>query len=100
MTLILTFASALLLASQPQPDAADGDRAAEEQTLQDAAQAAEEQAAVEEPKVICKRTQVTGSKFLKKMCGTQAQWDALEGKSVENASDMQRKGKGMDPNGR
>ena len=50
--------------------------------------------------MICKRTAVVGSKFKKKVCGTPTQWAAMEGRSQNLTGEMQRRGKGMDPNGR
>lgn len=48
-------------------------------------------------RVICKRTRVTGSKFIKKVCGTASEWEAKEQHSQEAAEDFQKKGRGWEP---
>ncbi|MEO1475331.1 MAG: hypothetical protein AAFS13_03030 [Pseudomonadota bacterium] len=56
------------------------------------AQAADETvvAEAEEERVICKNTQVIGSNFKKRICGTQAEWDEMEA-STDTASQYIRK---------
>ena len=53
----------------------------------------------DQDRIICKKTRLTGSKFTKKICGTEEQWAQLTGRARDNAAEMQRRGKGLDPNG-
>ena len=86
-------------AAQPAPDA---EAAPEAQTPVDAGENVEtvEVAAKDIPqKVVCKRQAIVGSKFKKRICGTEADWELLRQQSVQDAGEMQRKGKGLSPNG-
>ena len=51
--------------------------------------------ATEKNKIICRRTQVIGSKFTKRICGTQAEWDELARKGQISTAEFQAKGAGI-----
>ena len=44
--------------------------------------------------LICRKTKVTGSKFKKRICATQEQWDRYSQKAQREAKRMQDRGKG------
>ncbi|WP_343346098.1 hypothetical protein WJT74_01675 [Sphingomicrobium sp. XHP0239] len=77
----------------------DRDGIEEEAVVTTTSEEIEAAAQVDEP-VICKRTTIVGSKFKKKVCGTPSEWAVMEGRSQDVTGQMQRRGKGMDPNGR
>ena len=54
----------------------------------DASQAAED-------KMVCKRTPVTGSRFKKKVCMTQEQWDSMRDDAKSATGEFQRKNTGV-----
>lgn len=62
------------------------------------ASAAEQQVA-DDDKVICRRTAVVGSRFKKRICGTRREWATLRARGKDTTRDMQRAGRGLDPNG-
>jgi len=49
-----------------------------------------ESAVAAEDELVCKKIQVTGSKIGKRVCGTQAQWDARNNRTSEEAQDAVR----------
>ena len=57
--------------------------------------APEAQPATDENRIICRRTQVIGSKFTKRICGTQAEWDELARKGQISTAEFQAKGAGI-----
>lgn len=99
----LIAASTLLVSLQAQ--AASDPQQAEAQTIeQSATENGGEPEATPEPKaeeandenrVICRRTQVIGSKFSKRICGTQAEWDELARKGQISTAEFQAKGAGI-----
>ena len=63
------------------------------------AQASDEAPAAEaddDDRMICKRTQIIGSKFKKKICGTKDDWDQMAQRGQDAASLMQTK-RGFEP---
>jgi hypothetical protein len=96
----LLASSALLLAVQAQP-APETDTGAQAEATEsanaetEAAPAPEAEPATDENKIICRRTQVIGSKFTKRICGTQAEWDELARKGQIAAAEFQAKGAGI-----
>ena len=96
----LLASSALLLAVQAQaaPEGeAETEAAATEtaSTETEAAPTPEAEAATDENRIICRRTQVIGSKFTKRICGTQAEWDELARKGQVSTAEFQNKGQGI-----
>ena len=76
-------------ASNTQVDAAVvADDATVEATEETTAQAAEE---VDDSRVICKRKQVTGSRFAKNICMTWAEWKDMEERSKDYITNHQRR---------
>ena len=96
----LLASSALLLAVQAQP-APETDPETEVEATEaantetEAAPAPEAEAATDENKIICRRTQVIGSKFTKRVCGTQAEWDELSRRGQTNTREFQDKGQSI-----
>ena len=84
----LLASSALLLAVQAQA-------APEGEAETEAAPTPEAEAATDENRIICRRTQVIGSKFTKRICGTQAEWDELARKGQVSTAEFQNKGQGI-----
>ncbi len=96
----LLASSALLLAIQAQPapesnteTEVEATEAANTETQAAPAPAAEP--ATDENRIICRRTQVIGSKFTKRICGTQAEWDELARKGQVSTAEFQNKGQGI-----
>lgn len=54
-----------------------------------------ETAEVDESRVICKRTIVTGSRFKKNICRTWAEWKQIEDQSQRNTDTIQRTMRGQ-----
>ena len=52
-----------------------------------------------EDKVVCKRQTIVGSKFKRRLCFAESEWEALRRKAIEDTADLQRRGKGLSPNG-
>ena len=50
----------------------------------------QEVAEADEERVICRNMQVTGSKFVRRVCGTRAEWDAQDS-AIENTNQYIRK---------
>ena len=63
--------------------------------IEEAAPEPEAEPATEENTVICRRTQLIGSKFTKRICGTQAEWDELARKGRVSTAEFQAKGAGI-----
>lgn len=99
----LIAASTLLVSLQAQ--AASDPQQAEAQSIEESAtENGGDQEATPEPKaeeandenrVICRRTQVIGSKFTKRICGTQAEWEELARKGQISTAEFQAKGAGI-----
>ena len=51
----------------------------------------------DEERVICRRTSIVGSKFKKKMCGTQADWDRMAQNAKDATREFQTRGRGVEP---
>lgn len=51
-------------------------------------------AAAGDGELICRKTRVTGSRFKKRICATQEQWDQYAQKAQREAKRMQDRGKG------
>ncbi len=75
---------------------------AERQDVETAAEVSTEEAAPDEAeeaedkdRVICRRTAVVGSKFKKKLCGTQEMWDQMSARGRDATAEFQRKGRGI-----
>ena len=69
---------------------------------QDAQPAAGETAAkdgADEERLICKRTAIVGSKFKKKLCGTQEYWDQMAQRGKDATREFQVRGRGVEPSG-
>ena len=79
----LVFAPIASIAQDAEPSAQASDEASE----------AEEE---DEDRMICKRTQIIGSKFKKKICGTKDDWDQMAQRGQDAASLMQTK-RGFEP---
>jgi len=91
--------AALLLSTQGTTETQNAAQDAAEPVAQTVAAAADPEEAGEDEKMICRRTAVIGSKFKKRICATKKEWETLREQNVENAREMQRRGKGLDPNG-
>lgn len=72
--------------------AAEAAEAAEAQAAAAAAPSAAADAAAQAPEeeLVCKKIEVTGSKIGKRVCGTQAQWDARNRRTTDEAQDAVR----------
>lgn len=93
--------ASLLLAVQTQPAAqAEAQPETEPATVETPAPAVEEEPEVDpDDEMICRKTSVIGSRFKKRICATREEWATLRKRSKENAGEMQRRGRGLDPNG-
>ena len=65
---------------------------ADDSAVQDAQVASLEEDAVDDDRVICKRTIVTGSRFKKKVCKTWAEWKLLEEQAQQGLGRSQQLG--------
>jgi len=92
-----TMLLSLLLAAQAQTTETPASEAAAEPVADTATTQTSAADLEDSNKVICKRTIVTGSKFKKKICGTKAEWAEMQARNIENAREMQRRGKGREP---
>ena len=93
---LTTTIAVALITMQAQPTAgAEGAETKSNET----APTTEQTAKVEddEEKIICRRTEIVGSKFKKKICGTKEQWETLANRGASTTREMQRKGKGLEP---
>ncbi len=90
MTSLAATLASLLLAMQAQP----AERVAVSASQDEPAEKAKDKD--DKDKVICKRTAVIGSKFKKKICATQEEWETLRAQSAEETRSMQRR-KGVEP---
>ncbi|MBT8431156.1 MAG: hypothetical protein HKP43_06365 [Altererythrobacter sp.] len=68
---------------------------AAENTETEVASQPEAEPATDENKIICRRTQVIGSRFTKRICGTQDEWDELARKGQISTAEFQAKGAGI-----
>ena len=72
-------------------------------TAQDAQPAAGDASAAkegaDEERLICKRTAIVGSKFKKKLCGTQEYWDQMAQRGKDATREFQTRGRGVEPSG-
>jgi len=59
------------------------------------APAAKEEAE-DEDKIICRRTAIVGSRFKKRICGTQKEWESMSRRSRDATQGMQRSGRGLE----
>ena len=93
---------AAMLAAPGQPTVAAGGTTpdVEAATAKAEASAGEAEEANDDNKVICRRTQIIGSKFKKRVCGTRAEWESLSRKSKDKTDTMQRRGRGREPDTR
>ena len=46
-------------------------------------------------RIICRRTAIVGSKFKKKVCGTQSDWDRIASNGQNATAEFQRRGRGI-----
>jgi len=86
--------------TEPAQQAAQEEAATAETTADEAAPGPEqgkEAKENDENEIICRREAVVGSKFKKKICGTRKQWEDLANRARQDAQDMQRRGKGVEP---
>lgn len=99
MLISSALAATLLMSVQATPADAAPETTAEvtQNTLDDAEETAAREETADEDKIICRRTAVVGSRFKKRICGTQEQWLTLRGESKKATADMQRRGRGMEP---
>ena len=91
------FALAAALMCSPLAAQDAGEQSTEEQVAEateDAVEAETEEAS-EKDKIICRRTAIVGSKFKKRMCGTQKMWDDLAARGRNATAEFQRKGRGI-----
>lgn len=88
-------ASAALLFSLQAQAASEPEQETEVTQIEEAAPEPEAEPATEENTVICRRTQLIGSKFSKRICGTQAEWDELARKGRVSTAEFQAKGAGI-----
>jgi hypothetical protein len=88
-------ASAALLFSLQAQAASEPEQETEVTQIEEAAPEPEAEPATEENTVICRRTQLIGSKFTKRICGTQAEWDELARKGRVSTAEFQAKGAGI-----
>ena len=88
-------ASAALLFSLQAQAASEPEQETEVTQIAEAAPEPEAEPATEENTVICRRTQLIGSKFSKRICGTQAEWDELARKGRVSTAEFQAKGAGI-----
>lgn len=49
--------------------------------------------------VVCRRTQVIGSRFTRRVCATRKEWADLAKRSRETTGEIQRRGAGLEPDG-
>ncbi|WP_298336339.1 hypothetical protein [uncultured Erythrobacter sp.] len=57
----------------------------------------EEPVVNDEDKIICRRTAIVGSRFKKRLCGTQKEWESMRQRSRDATQGMQRSGRGLEP---
>lgn len=88
-------ASAALVFSLQAQAASEPEQETEVTQIEEAAPEPEAEPATEENTVICRRTQLIGSKFTKRICGTQAEWDELARKGRVSTAEFQAKGAGI-----
>lgn len=88
-------ASAALVFSLQAQAASEPEQETEVTQIEEAAPEPEAEPATEENTVICRRTQLIGSKFSKRICGTQAEWDELARKGRVSTAEFQAKGAGI-----
>ena len=90
----LLASTALVFSLQAQA-ASEPEQETEVTQIEEAAPEPEAEPATEENTVICRRTQLIGSKFSKRICGTQAEWDELARKGRVSTAEFQAKGAGI-----
>lgn len=90
----LLVSAALVFSLQAQA-ASEPEQETEVTQIEEAAPEPEAEPATEENTVICRRTQLIGSKFSKRICGTQAEWDELARKGRVSTAEFQAKGAGI-----
>ncbi|MEL7188020.1 MAG: hypothetical protein AAGK17_00590 [Pseudomonadota bacterium] len=102
--MLYTVIASTLLAMQAAPETTESvpppstpTPAQEKPEVVEAAADAEE--ANDDNKVVCRRTAVVGSRFTKRRCATKKEWRELTRDAKEKTDAMQRRGKGLDPNG-
>lgn len=89
---------AAALAIQPQP--ATDTRSDAETVVTDVAASAETAERTEDKdKLICRRTAIVGSKFKKRICATAEEWETLSQRGRDTTGELQKRGKGLSPNG-
>ena len=88
----LVFSLQAQAASDPEQDPVEETEATQ---TEEAAPESEAEPATDENTVICRRTQLIGSKFSKRICGTQAEWDELARKGRVSTAEFQAKGAGI-----
>ena len=91
------FALAAALVCSPLAAQDAGEQGTKEQVSEASEEAVQEEAveADDKDKIICRRTAIVGSKFKKKLCGTQEMWDSMAARGRDATAEFQRKGRGI-----
>ena len=92
-------ASAALVFSLQAQAASEPEQETVEETgvtqIEEAAPEPEAEPATDDNTVICRRTQIIGSKFSKRLCATRAEWENKARRDQAAAAEMQKKGKSI-----
>ena len=90
----LVFSLQAQAASEPEQEPVEETEATQ---TEEAAPEPEAEHATDENTVVCRRTQLIGSKFSKRICSTRAEWAELEERNRQTARDMQPRDKCVEP---
>lgn len=89
--------SALLAVQAAQAETVPASNEQQTESTQAGAVQVEKAESDDDDAIICRRTMITGTKFKKKLCATQSQWEALTRRSRDTTRELQKKGKGLEP---
>lgn len=96
-SLIFAFLAACLAAACATDDASMEESALVEEN-QNPENASVETVDEDDPdRITCRYTQVIGSKFKKRLCGTKAQWETMDQRASDDAREIQRRNRGFEP---
>lgn len=88
----LVFSLQAQATDEPEPDSVADPEVTQ---TEEAAPEPEAEPATDENTVICRRTQIIGSKFSKRLCATRAEWEDKARRDQAAAAEMQKKGKSV-----
>lgn len=88
----LVFSLQAQAASEPEQETVEETEVTQ---IEEAAPEPEAEPATDDNTVICRRTQIIGSKFSKRLCATRAEWENKARRDQAAAAEMQKKGKSI-----